>query len=429
MDDTALNPIPQTIRAFLLVGAVTAGGLLGGAYFTRVAMAAGSDRYADLDTLAQAMHHIEAQYLGEVTTRELVYGAITGMMNELDYHSVFLSPDEMEAAQVRTEGVYSGVGIELKVLQGNITVVRTIPASPADQTIQPGDILRAVDGQSVSTLRQASEMLQGPAETSVTLELRRKGKNITQLLNRKRLRDRTVRVSAIDNDWAFAEITRFQRNTATDLQQGIEALSPGKGVIIDLRGNAGGLLDEATAVVDLFVREGVIVSTKGPNDVNLEMHQAKAHAPFLGLQTIIVTDGESASASEIVAGAMRTLSGAQLVGSPTYGKWSVQRMYVFEDQSAIKLTVARYHIADKDAGTDLRGLQPDVLVRRETVHQKTLERLRHLTRSVDGAEALVNELAKIDSNEVAHPHLGPLSERLTLDPQLAAAWTLALDNQ
>jgi C-terminal processing protease CtpA/Prc len=159
------------------------------------------------------------------------------------------------------------------------------------------------------------------------------------------------------------------------------------------------------------------------------MHQAKAHAPFLGLQTIIVTDGESASASEIVAGAMRTLSGAQLVGSPTYGKWSVQRMYVFEDQSAIKLTVARYHIADKDAGTDLRGLQPDVLVRRETVHQKTLERLRHLTRSVDGAEALVNELAKIDSNEVAHPHLGPLSERLTLDPQLAAAWTLALDNQ
>ena len=410
------------------MGAVTAVGLLAGAQFTRTATASGADRYSDLDTLAQALHHIEAQYLGQTTTRQLIYGAITGMMDELDHHSVFLDPDSMSSAQVRTEGVYSGVGIELKKLHGHIRVVRTVPTSPADGTVQRGDILSGINGTSFDTLAQASDLLKGPEGTTVTLNLTRKGTPTAITLTRKRLRDRTVRVTQIDTDWAYAEITRFQRNTATDLQQGLAAVSPTTGVIIDLRGNAGGLLDEATAVVDLFASEGVIVSTKGPNGVNLEFHKAKAATPFKQLNAIIVVDGESASASEIVAGALRTLVGARLVGSPTYGKWSVQRMYVFEDQSAIKLTVARYHIADEDAGEDFTGLQPDILVARHTTHQDTIDRLRQLTKSIDGASPLIDELAKNDANEVAHPHLGPLTERLTLDPQLAAAWTLALDN-
>ena len=125
---------------------------------------------------------------------------------------------------------------------------------------------------------------------------------------------------------------------------------------------------------------------------------------------------------------MRSLAGTKLVGTPTYGKWSVQRMYVFEDESAIKLTVARYHIADSQSGTDLVGLQPDLLVSRKTVRQDTIERLREINKGNAEAETLLDRLAEKEAGSVAHPHLGPLSERLTLDPQLAAAWTLAQNN-
>jgi len=416
------------MRAFLLVGGVTAAGLFTGAQLTRTAMATGADRYRDLDTLAQALHHIEAQYLGTTTTRQLVYGAIDGMMDELDPHSVFLDPDDMAAAQVRTEGVYSGIGVELKQIQGKITVVRTVPTSSADGTLVRGDVLENVNGESLDDLNQASKLLQGPEGSTVVLGISRKGALLTHTLTRTKLRDRTVRVSKLNKDWAFAEVSRFQRNTASDLAQGLKITAPKEGVIIDLRGNAGGLLDEAVQVVDLFASEGTIVETKGPNDVELESHKAKKFSPYSHLSTIILTDGDSASASEIVAGAMRSLSGSRLVGTNTYGKWSVQRMYVFEDQSAIKLTVARYHIEDAGSGTDLVGLKPDHIVERNTAQIKAIVRLRELTQEIPEAHTLLDVLSEKEGGTVAQPHLGPLSERLTLDPQLAAAWTLALDN-
>jgi carboxyl-terminal processing protease len=424
-----LKPFAPIIKAFVLVGGVTAIGLFGGAHLTRSAMAAGADRYQDLDTLAQAMHHIEAQYLGDTTTRELVYGAIDGMMDVLDTHSVFLDPSEMAAAQIRTEGVYSGVGIELKRIDDNITVVRVVPTSPADGSIQRGDVLLTVNEQPVTGLSEAATLLRGPDGSQVVLGLERKKQAVVQSLTRKRLRDRTVQVSDLGQGWVLAEISRFQRNTASDLDRGLQRLTPSSGVIIDLRGNAGGLLDEAVSVVDLFADKGTIVETQGPHDTTLESHPATNKTPHGNISLIILIDGDSASASEIVAGSLRSLAGARLVGTPTYGKWSVQRMYVFEDQSAIKLTVARYHLADAESGTDLSGLQPDLMVGRPTAEQNAIEQLRKLTADTPAANSLLDILDKKDAGKVAHPHLGPLSERLTLDPQLAAAWTLALNNR
>jgi carboxyl-terminal processing protease len=428
LDDTTLKSLPSIFKAFVLVGGVTTAGLFGGAHLSRTAMAAGADRYQDLDTLAQAMHHIEAQYLGDTTTRELVYGAIRGMMDVLDAHSVFLNPSEMTAAQVRTEGVYSGVGVELKRLQNAITVVRVVPASPADGQVEQGDILNTVDGTPTDSLSDAAQLLQGPDESAVALGLVRKGTPLNLTLTRKRLRDRTVRVSDLGKGWALAELTRFQRNTASDFNRGLLRVAPSIGVIIDLRGNAGGLLDEAVSVVDLFVNEGTIVETRGPDDTTLESHTATKKTPHGSLAIIILVDGDSASASEIVAGALRSLAQARLVGTPTYGKWSVQRMYVFEDQSALKLTVARYHLADTRSGIDLVGLQPNLLVDRPTKADEAIEQLRLLTANTPEAGPFLDLLDKKDAGKVAHPHLGPLTERLTLDPQLAAAWTLALNN-
>jgi carboxyl-terminal processing protease len=334
----------------------------------------------------------------------------------------------MTAAQVRTEGVYSGVGVELKRLDNAITVVRVVPASPADGQIEQGDILNTVDGTPTESLSGAARLLQGANESTVVLGLARKGTPLNLTLTRKRLRDRTVRVSDLGKGWALAELTRFQRNTASDLNRGLLRIDPSKGVIIDLRGNAGGLLDEAVSVVDLFANEGTIVETRGPDDTTLESHTASKKTPYRSLAIIILVDGDSASASEIVAGALRSLAHAQLVGTPTYGKWSVQRMYVFEDQSALKLTVARYHLADSHSGIDLVGLQPNLLVVRPTKEDGAIEQLRLLTANTPEAVPLLDLLDKKGASKVAHPHLGPLSERLTLDPQLAAAWTLALNN-
>ena len=412
--------------AFLLVGSVTAIGLLGGAKLSQVAMGQGSDPYRELDTLAQALNHIEDQYLEPVRSVELIYGAIKGMTDVLDRHSVFLDPAALKAAQTRTEGVYSGIGIELREVDGEITIVRVVPQSPADDHIQRGEILLSVDGTPIDGLIQASEALRGQEGSTLHLKLKRAQATRSLTLVRSRIRDRTVRVSALGQGWAYAEIVRFQRNTASDLERGLRKAKPTHGVILDLRGNGGGLLEEAVSVVDLFAASGMIVQTRGRDGTTLEAHKAKPQPPFGHLKAIVLIDGDSASASEIVAGALRALCKATLVGSDSYGKWSVQRLYVFESNSAIKLTIAKYEIADPDAGTDHVGLRPDVPVRRST--QVSMAR-EALTKKLAGDDAALAQLALLSASEgpIITPAAinAPLSQRLTLDPQLKAAWTLA----
>lgn len=415
--------------AFLLVGSVTAIGLAGGAQLTQMAMAQGADPYRELDTLARALHHIEDQYLQEVDTTSLIFGAIDGMTDALDRHSVFLDPDELAEAQVRTEGVYSGIGLELKRIAGQITVARVVPSSPADNKVARGEVLIAVDGSDIETLSEAGERLRGADGSSVKLTLLRNGETRELELSRTRIRDRTVRVSDLGSGWSYAEISRFQRNTATDLERGLRSTSPQRGVIIDLRGNGGGLLEEAVDVVDLFADTGLIVQTKGRGGTLLESHSATPATPYGKLKIIVLIDGESASASEIVAGSLRTLCSATLLGTATYGKWSVQRLYVFESKSAIKLTIAKYEISDQDAGTDQQGLRPDVLVERPSETRLAIAALERTLSSDDAALAHLKTLAANDDGKAVPLVLAPLTQRLTLDPQMKAAWTLARSNR
>jgi len=282
-----------------------------------------------------------------------------------------------------------------------------------------------VDDQPVANLAAASDAMRGEVNTSLKLTTRRGDKEHTTTLTRARVRDRTVRVTNLGRGWAIAEIARFQRNTAADLDQGIRSAAPSRGLIIDVRDNGGGLLDEAIGVVDLFATEGLIVRTRGRKDVVLEQHNATRAAPHKKLRLIVLINGESASASEIVAGSLRALTGATLVGTQSYGKWSVQRLYVFEDTSAIKLTVAQYEIVDENAGG--AGLAPNHRVDAPSPYLQTLTTLRKTLAHDDASLALLDGLAANTPQKVAQPHLGPLSERLTQDPQLAAAWKLAFD--
>ena len=418
----------KTVGAFILVGGVTAAGLVGGSQLMQAAMAQGADPYRTLDTLAQALHHIEDQYIEAHPTGVLVEGAITGMTNMLDAHSTYLDPEELKAAQVRTEGVYSGVGLELKTIQDKVTVVRVVPGSPADGKIERGARLLAVDGEGVNSLGEASTALRGADGTAVALQVSDGDEEQSISLERQRIRDRTVRVDKLNKDWAYAEIARFQRNTADDLRRGLELIGPRQGLIIDVRGNGGGLLDEAVATVNLFTDQGMIVQTKGRDGQLLERHEASGAAQFASLKVIILIDGESASASEIVAGALRELHGAVLVGTESFGKWSVQRMYVFEDKSALKLTIARYEIVESAAPEANIGLTPDHIVSRPGRSERAAEALRvRLADDSDALEDLNTLLAEHEFSPASRP-LASLSERLTLDPQLKKAWTLARAN-
>ena len=419
----------RPLRSFLLVGGIAAIGLMSGAKLTQVAIAKGADPYQEIDTLAQALHHIEAQYIEPVETGSLILGAIEGMTDQLDAHSVFLDPDELEAAQVRTEGVYSGIGVEIKKIDDAVTVSRVVPNSPADGQIVRGDLLTAIDGQAMTDLKVIGAALRGREGQPVTLTIQRAGEKREVKLTRSRIRDQTVRVDSIGDGWVLAEISRFQRNTVADLERGLRQLKPSAGVILDLRGNRGGLLEEAVGVVNLFAESGLIVRTRGRDQAILEEHYAAKPTPWAQLQTIVLIDGQSASASEIVAGSLRTLHAAQLVGTPSYGKWSVQRLYVFESKSAIKLTIAKYEIADDAVGVDQEGLEPDLVVARPSPEAAAAAALRKRLAGDDKALTLLETLTNGLNNTTPPPILLPLTERLNSDPQLKAAWTLARANR
>ncbi len=419
----------RPLRSFLLVGGIAAIGLMSGAKLTQVAIAKGADPYQEIDTLAQALHHIEAQYIEPVETGSLILGAIEGMTDQLDAHSVFLDPDELEAAQVRTEGVYSGIGVEIKKIDDAVTVSRVVPNSPADGRIVRGDLLTAIDGQAMTDLSVIGAALRGREGQPVTLTIQRAGEKQEVKLTRSRIRDQTVRVDSIGDGWVLAEISRFQRNTVADLERGLRQLKPSVGVILDLRGNRGGLLEEAVGVVNLFAESGLIVRTRGRDQAILEEHYAAKPTPWAQLQTIVLIDGQSASASEIVAGSLRALHAAQLVGTPSYGKWSVQRLYVFESKSAIKLTIAKYEIADDEVGVDQEGLKPDLVVARPSPEGAAAAALRKRLAGDDKALTLLETLTNGLDNTTPPPILLPLTERLNSDPQLKAAWTLARANR
>lgn len=326
------------------------------------------ERYASLQNFTKVLNLIQQYYVEEVDTEKLIYGAIKGMLKELDPHTNFMPPEMFKEFENETSGEFGGLGIEISVQNGILTIISPIEDTPAFKAgIKAGDKVVAIDNKSTKglSLVEASQYLRGKKGTRVVLKVVRDGEEnpIDIPIVRGNVKIRSVKYTNLEDGFAYVKITSFIENTASDLEKIInEHISKNKkmdGLLIDLRKNPGGLLDQAIKMSDLFLKEGAIVSTVGRNQKEKEVTVATKKGKFTGFPVVILVDQYSASASEIVSGALQDNKRALIVGEKTFGKGSVQSIVKLQDGSGLKLTVARYFTPN---GTSIQaeGITPDI---------------------------------------------------------------------
>ncbi len=316
---------------------------------TTAALAANSETlYARLNVLAQVLAHVENDYVHEMDPQTLIHGAARGVTDELDDYSQFYSPQEYRALQEDTEGEFAGLGLELEKQSDGLgfMILAAVPKSPAAKAdLQAGDILQAVDGQSTTGLDYDAlvRMLRGPVGSTVKLLVKkaRAHKSWEFNLVRSWVRVPALSFRMLPRRVAYVHLSLFPRGIAADLES-VLAKKKISAMILDLRGNPGGLFDEAVEVCDLFLEGGPIVSVKMKSGAKLENREARKMARFAKLPIAILIDTQSASASEIVAGALGDRKRARLFGTKSFGKGSVQTMWDLADGSGLKLTIAHY---------------------------------------------------------------------------------------
>ena len=344
--------------------------LVVGALFTRQAASDEADTkdvYKNIEIFTEVLRQVEKNYVEPEDAQKLIYGAIKGMVQSLDPHSSFMTKEEYDELMTETKGSFSGIGIEITVRDNVLTVVSPIEGTPAyDAGIKAGDKIIMVEGQSTQnmSLLEAVKTIRGPEGTKINLTIAREGENkpLEFSITRGMIPLKSVRSYSIAPDIGYIRISNFQSNTAENLSSALEKLESNgtlKGLIIDLRNNPGGLLSQAIEVSELFLDSGIIVSTKG-RDSSHDI-QAKAHKD--GKQRkypiIVLVNGGSASASEIVAGALQDNKRALILGTRTFGKGSVQSILPLSDGSGLRLTTARYY-TPSGKSIQSSGITPDI---------------------------------------------------------------------
>jgi carboxyl-terminal processing protease len=365
----------RRLAARLLAVAALAAAFFAGLVADRAAEAArgGARPYRPLDVFSDVLAHVQNSYVEEVEEGELVYGAIDGLVGRLDPHSAFMRPDAYRAMQEDTTGEFDGLGIEVTLRNGELTVVSPMADSPGERAgIRPGDRILAIDGTPTRELPlpESIRRMKGPAGTKAVLELMREGFAEPQQLTlvRDRVRSQSVEHRVVDAErrYVYVRVKSFQERTERAL---VKALDDARratggelgGLVLDLRNNPGGLLDQAVRVADVFLPSGVIVTTEGRGKRNVEVEKAREKDTEPGYPLIVLVNKGTASASEIVAGALQDHGRAVIMGTPTFGKGSVQTLIALEDGSGLKLTVARYYTPKHRSIQEL-GIAPDVLV-------------------------------------------------------------------
>lgn len=361
--------------------------------------------YQQLDLFGDVFERIRAQYVSEVDEADLIEAAINGMMTSLDPHSSYLPPKDFDDMQVQTRGEFGGLGIEVTQEEGFVKVVSPIDGTPADAAgIEAGDFITHVDGESLLglNLNDAVELMRGPVGSEIIITVVRK--DVDEPFDVSIIRD-TIKLTAVrtrtEGETVVLRITTFNDQTYPNLKKGLEkaveeagGMDKVNGFVIDLRNNPGGLLTQAIRVSDAFLESGEIVSTRGRNPEDGDRFNATAGDLADGKPLVVLINGGSASASEIVAGALKDHRRAVVVGTKSFGKGSVQTIMPLKGDGAMRLTTARYYTP---SGRSIQGLgvSPDIIVeqpRRKPAEEDAEEDKRPASRSeADLRDSLNND--------------------------------------
>ena len=333
-----------------------------------------SERYEDLKIFTEVLSYVEANYVEQVEPERVIHGAIRGMLRSLDPHSSFMPPEMFGEMQVETEGRFGGLGIEITIRDDVLTVVSPIEETPAFRAgILAGDQIVLVEGESTKdmTLIEAVKKLRGPEGTEVTIGVMRPGFSEPRdfTIVRAVIKIKSVRWTRLPQDVGYVKVRSFQKTTVNEVKEAIRELETQgmASLVLDLRNNPGGLLDQAISVSELFLEDGkLIVYTKG-RLTNQDMKGfSKGGGIWSGRPLAILINGGSASASEIVAGALKDWDRATLIGTQSFGKGSVQTIIPLSDGSGLRLTTAKYYTPN-NAEIHGEGITPDIVVELEPV--------------------------------------------------------------
>ncbi|HWA22786.1 MAG TPA: S41 family peptidase [Caulobacterales bacterium] len=355
-----------------------------------------SDTYKELELFADVLVRVQNEYVSPIEDKKAIQAAIQGMLTSLDPHSSYLAPEDFKDMQVQTRGEYGGLGIEVTAEDGIVKVVSPIDDTPAAKAgVQAGDYLTAIDGQSIIgfDLSDAVNRMRGPVGTSIQLTIARENSEPFDVnLTREIIAVKSVNWK-LDKDIGILRVSAFNEKTGDALEEGIRAMrkqagSGLRGVVLDLRNNPGGLLDQAVQVSDAFLDGGEVVSTRGRRADQIERYNAKRGDMLAGIPMAVLINQGSASASEIVAGALQDRGRALLLGTTSFGKGSVQTVIPLKGgrDGALRLTTAKYYTP---AGRSIQGsgIDPDIEVSDKKVDVSKLKRLGLSESDLKGAFA------------------------------------------
>ena len=379
----------------------------------------------ELRTFADVFSQIRLGYVEEVDDSTLLEYAIQGMLSGLDPHSVYLTADDFEDLQTSTSGEFSGLGLEVGMENGFVKVISPIDDTPAAKAgIQTGDVILKLDNKPVKgmSLNEAIEMMRGPTGSSIEVTIAREGRSqpFTLTLERDVIRTASVRKRWLEPGYGYVRIAQFQRSTGEEVHKALEALRGEediKGIVLDLRNNPGGVLRASVDVADQFMDGGMVVYTEGRLDNSQTRYNATPEDYLDGAPIVVLINGGSASASEIVAGAPQDHRRAVVMGTPSFGKGSVQTILPLSEERAIKLTTALY-FTPKGRSIQAQGIVPDIEVERARITA-----IENNTRRITEAD-LSGRLDNANGEPEAPQRNRAPNELLSQDNQLYEALTL-----
>ncbi|MEO6026223.1 MAG: S41 family peptidase [Candidatus Binatia bacterium] len=359
----------RSLTLFLAFFAILALLFSGGNAVQRVDAVGKDAAYENLQTFTNILAIVQKNYVEDVTTEQLVEGAINGMLTSLDPHSAYLTPDLYKELQVDTKGSFGGLGIEITVRNGVLTVVSPIEDTPASRAgVKAGDQVIKIDGEFTKdmTLVEAVKKMRGPKGSKVIISLKREGMNalFDVSLVREVIKVQSVKSKWLDKGYGYIRLAQFQERSANDVERALDSWTREggiEGVVLDLRNDPGGLLTQAVKVSDLFLDSGMIVYTDGRLENQKQKYFARRPGSYVDFPMVVLVNGGTASASEIVAGALQDHKRAVILGTTTFGKGSVQTILPLDDNSALRLTTARYY-TPSGRSIQATGIVPDIVM-------------------------------------------------------------------